>query len=306
MAATLLHLSKATIAKVALPAIAVAAAAGYAVAAPSADATGPGVWLDSPLMGSVLRAGMVQVQGHASAASPISSMSLLVDGADVSSTTTLEHRGNLSYATLPWQATAGTHQLQIRAGALTSMVVIVQVGDQPTTTQPTVVGPSIGAPTTAPTSAPAMSTPPAPATTAPPTTRPPTRPTTRPAPVSTPPTAPPPPPPPPTSVVPAPTILRTLVSQPLDNYPGCGGTTQVTVTAEITGATSATFVWQVAGVRGSGTMSVVSGTTWRGTSPTDLYTAGAPEGTLTVTVTATGPGGTRTSTATATVRTCKP
>ena len=302
MAATLLTLSKATIAKVALPAVAVAAAAGYAVAAPSAPVTGPGVWLDSPLMGTTLQVGMVKVQGHASASSPVASMTLLVDGAEASSTTALEQRGNLSYATLPWQATAGTHQLQIKAGALTSMVVVVEVGDQLPATLPTTAGPSTEAPTTAPTSAPAVSSPPAATTTAPPTVRPTTRPTTtRPVPTLT---IPPPPPSP--SVAPAPTILRTLVSQPLDNYPGCGGTTQVTVTAEISGASSATFVWQAGSVRGTGTLSVVSGTTWRGTSPQDLYAAGAPEGPLTVTVTATGPGGSRTSTVNATVRTCKP
>lgn len=270
MAATLLTLSKATIAKVALPAVAVAAAAGYAVAAPSAPVTGPGVWLDSPLMGTTLQVGMVKVQGHASASSPVASMTLLVDGAEASSTTALEQRGNLSYATLPWQATAGTHQLQIKAGALTSMVVVVEVGDHLPATLPTTAGPSTEAPTTAPTSAPA-GTPPAATTTAPPTVRPTTRPTTtRPVPTVT----IPPPPPPSTSVAPAPTILRTLVSQPLDNYPGCGGTTQVTVTAEISGASSATFVWQAGSVRGTGTMSIVSGTTWRGTSPQDLWAIG--------------------------------
>lgn len=63
MAATLLTLSKATIAKVALPAVAVAAAAGSSVAAPSAPVTGPGVWLDSPLMGTTLQVGVGEGPG---------------------------------------------------------------------------------------------------------------------------------------------------------------------------------------------------------------------------------------------------
>lgn len=80
----------------------------------------------------------------------------------------------------------------------------------------------------------------------------------------------------------------------------------MTVTSEITGATSATFVWYVGRTRGTGTMTLLSGSTWRGTSPQDLFTLAVPEGPITVEVTATGAGGSTTTTATGLVKTCKP
>lgn len=290
-------LSATGLAKVLVPAVAVAAGAVFAVSAGSGDRAPDqaNAWVDAPFDGAPLAPGPLTVQAHVSAPSDPAALTLVVDGLEVATTSAFTRVGRLAYATLGWDATVGTHQLWVRTDALTSAPVTVFVSalaslpPSPTPSPSPSTAPS--SPSTSP-SAPHTPAPPAPTPVPTPTsTRPASTPTPRPTPTPTPTARPP--------------VVSGVSVSPARVYNAVGcGPTQITVTASASGATSVTFTWTAGSTSGRGTLTLTRGL-WKGSS--DLSTPVAAEaGPLVVTVVATGPGGRASSTASAVVASCKP
>lgn len=184
-----------------------------AVTVPHAsNATGPRLWIDSPITSAQLQPGSVGVVAHAADGTDVSSLALSVDGHVVSTVANLSRYDRLAGVTFTWKASRGFHQLKVIGGDHESAPVDVMVGATSTTpsAQPS--------PTPTPTATPT----PTPTSTATPTRKPSPSQTARPSPTPTRTTAP-------TPV----TVGEITVNAP-------GPCPRITVTASVPGATAAT------------------------------------------------------------------
>ena len=286
--------------KLAVPAVLLASGGTAMVVASQHDGAQAvataGVWIDAPTSAAPIGPGDVTVYAHASSASGIDALELVVDGKVVGDDTDLERNEGLAYAQISWDAEVGYHQLQVREVGheeIASDGMLVQVIDgapvpeppasttsttepgETTTTEPgatTTSGPDETTTTTGPedeTTTTAIQVQP----TSPTTTRPPTT-TTRPPTTTT------------TAPSPRPTIDATsFVGTPRAYVPQCGYSLQVS--ARIRDASSATVIVQGTSVRVGMTR---SGSTWTAQIP-DGFPSSAI-GDHTVTVSASSPGGT--------------
>ncbi|MEQ1874969.1 MAG: hypothetical protein ABL953_14750 [Ilumatobacteraceae bacterium] len=93
-------------------------------------------WIDYPLDQASVLEGVVVVQGHGSAGSGLTALTLSVDGVVVATDDTLEFNEGLAYATFEWNAAIGLHDLVVAGGDTTSMIhqVTVVAEAAPTTT----------------------------------------------------------------------------------------------------------------------------------------------------------------------------
>jgi hypothetical protein len=252
--------------KVGLPVLLAGGGIAAVLTAPEslASSTPAAVWIDSPASGVRLDAGAVIVVAHATAGSRVSSLTLEVDGTEVTSTDQLEQFDALVSAQFTWQATDGEHSLVVTGGGHRSVPVLVFVGAAAPTTQATTQA-TVQATTT---------------TVAPTTTIAPT--TVAPAPKK-------------------PTITNVVV---LPTTSVCAGNNLVSVTASVTNATggSARLVMTTNSANVVPLATTVSGGTLSGTfvaNNFNLLTAW-----YTVVITATGPGGSTTITAGTLQSTC--
>lgn len=111
---------------------------------PEPDAPSAQLWIDSPLDQSLLPAGPVAVVGHAADGTDLTELTLEVDGQPLATQSTLSRYDVLAGVQFEWTATDGTHALQLKGGSLTSAVVSVRVGPEP----------SLGTPSRLPTTRP--------------------------------------------------------------------------------------------------------------------------------------------------------
>lgn len=92
-----------------------AGAGAYAVVSP-ADTAVPAVsqvWIDAPTGIVPFGPGEVVVTAHATASEAIAGLTLYVDGEEVTTDESLERDDRLVYAELSWDATVGTHVLEV-------------------------------------------------------------------------------------------------------------------------------------------------------------------------------------------------
>jgi hypothetical protein len=97
------------------------------------------VWIDAPLVGTVLTVGDVDVIAHASGSNPPSEIELLVDGTSVGFDRSLDTTDNLAVARITWSAGPGDHVLTARTadGAESQPRPVVVRSDAATPTPPT-------------------------------------------------------------------------------------------------------------------------------------------------------------------------
>lgn len=124
------------------------------------------VWIDGPLVGSVLEPGEVTVTAHATAEDRIDHLVLLVDGTEVADSDALDRSGKLVHATFTWTATEGEHVLVVEQedGAARSAERVLFVGDDATGTpsRPSATPTPTPTPTPSPTPTPTPSPTPTP------------------------------------------------------------------------------------------------------------------------------------------------
>lgn len=156
----------------------------------------PAAWIDGPLGDRTYAPGTIEVVAHATADEPIPALELVVDGEVAATDDDLEETDKLVRATFAWEATEGSHALQVRAtggSRAASAVRTIQVGGATAPSTTTSAGPATTttAPATTTTSAatstttiveegPTTTAPPAGATTIPATPTPTLPPTTAP------------------------------------------------------------------------------------------------------------------------------
>jgi flagellar hook-length control protein FliK len=286
-------------------------AAAIAPTVPVASAA-PGVWIDAPAVDTLLPIGQVTVEAHSTGTSNASA-ELAVDGQFVRNASTTAQTGTLTLVTFDWTATAGSHQLVVSVGSVSSAprTVLVFAVAEPTTTAPVITPKppkpptpsksSSSQPTTTPsaTSSNATSSNATSSTSTP--TSPHTTPTSQAATSSSPRTSPPTSPSRSSTPPQAPTVSTPKASNHLS---WCDGSATITVTT--TGATAVSIQVSPGGPKLTATG---SGGSWS----VLVNTAELPQGDFdqrgeySLIATATGPGGTVTSaTGTLTMDNCKP
>ncbi|MEQ1874922.1 MAG: hypothetical protein ABL953_14505 [Ilumatobacteraceae bacterium] len=103
---------------------------------PATSDAAASAWIDYPLDQATVLEGVVVVQGHGSAGSGLTALTLSVDGVVVATDDALEFNEGLAYATFEWNAAIGLHDLVVAGGDTTSVIhqVTVVAEAAPTTT----------------------------------------------------------------------------------------------------------------------------------------------------------------------------
>jgi hypothetical protein len=283
------------LAKLAIPlAMATVGAGAAAVAVVSEPAsttqvsTASQVWIDAPTGEEAVAPGEVHVGAHATAEGSMGSLVLYVDGKAAATDSDLERNEKLVYGSFNWPATEGEHELVVAqpdSDRKSTPVEILVTSDAPASTTST--SSTTTTSSTSSTTVPGETT-----TTVPGETTTSTTPivsvsgqVTMP-PVTVAPTAPPPTSPPTTRPAPAPIIDSSTLSGTVIHRLNCGYP-DITVSARIQNAASATVIVEGTGfTRGM----AKSGSSYSATIPSGIWGTG-DVGTHWVTVRATGPGG---------------
>lgn|GEM_PF-6401920 len=119
-----------------IPAVLATAGVGAGAATLLTDDPPPSaaVWIDAPSRDGLVAAGDVAVVAHASAASRIDALTLVVDGEEIDTDSSLDRRGRLVYGELTWHADGeGEHEIVVRqtggAGVASQPVRLAVVAD---------------------------------------------------------------------------------------------------------------------------------------------------------------------------------